>query len=87
MSAARLKAANLAASLGPGEKPTEPLSTSGCRRSRKRRGEATAGTGTADARRGSLLPASPRLSPAARLCGQRPEPLANFSRPLDRLPR
>lgn len=37
--------------------------------------------------RSSLFAAAPRLSPTARLYGQRPKPRANISRPPDRLPR
>lgn len=62
--AARLKASDLATSPGPGPEPVE-TPTSGCTRSRKRRGGARIGTGAAEARRRPPLPASPPLPGSA----------------------
>ena len=62
--AARLKASDLATSPGPGPEPVE-TPTSGCTRSRKRRGGARIGTGAAEARRWPPLPASPPLPGSA----------------------
>lgn len=74
------KAADLMASPGPGQESAETLATSDAR---------TAG---GDAEWAELRLERPnlaghRLSPIAMFKGRRPEPLANISRPPDRLPR